>query len=56
MNLCPICEQLISEYAPTFKFELGFGDFDSIDSMVIHRDCIEGKDPLAILIENFEKF
>ena len=56
MKLCAICGEVISELAPTFKIDLGFGNFDSIDSILLHRECIEEKNPIDILIENFERF
>tara|TARA_R100000808_G_C2135347_1_gene143755 strand:- start:684 stop:854 length:171 start_codon:yes stop_codon:yes gene_type:complete len=56
LKLCAICGKVISEHAPTFKISLGFGDFDSIDSIVLHRECIEDKNPIDVLIQNFERF
>ena len=56
MKLCSICGKIISELAPTFKIDLGFGDFDSIESIILHRECIDEKNPIDILIENFERF
>ena len=50
MNNCPICGELISPNAPTFKVALGFGDFEEFEALTIHRDCVEFDDPLRLLI------
>ena len=54
MKNCPICGELITENAPTFKVSMGFGNFDIYDGIVIHRDCIEMDDPIRVLIDTFE--
>ena len=51
---CPICNELITENAPTFKVSLGFGDYSEFDALVIHRDCVELEDPIRLLVNIFE--
>jgi hypothetical protein len=54
MNNCPICGEIISPNAPTFKVSLGFGDFEEFEYLTIHRDCVEFDDPLRLLIDSHE--
>lgn len=54
MNNCPICGELLSENAPTFKVSLGFGDFIEFEGLVLHRDCVEFEDPIKLLVDTFE--
>ena len=55
MIKCPVCQELISPNAPTYKCSRGFVDKDGMFledvSVVFHQECSDSIEPYGLLEE-----